>query len=164
VPFPKPRALPKKIRVCFWVRNLFMTKHCISGSPARFFFFFYLKRMLKDGYQLVLGFTFTISLNHIYRLTRTYNHLSQLLWLPCSQKASTFWNHVRQSLTMSPLSSKRFHLSVSSIEDIKATDDSLGERKSAPRMRKVYRKLVRGKSNTPIYFRGGKNVGTVRRR
>jgi len=43
-------------------------------------------------------------------------------------------------------------------------DDSLEERKSALRMRKVYRKLVRGKSNMPMYFRGGKNVGTVRRR
>ena len=45
-----------------------------------------------------------------------------------------------------------------------AKDDSLEERKSARRMRKVYRKLVRGKSSMPRYFRGGKNVGTVRRR
>lgn len=29
--------------------------------------------------QLAYEFTFTISLNHIYRLTRTYNHLSQFL-------------------------------------------------------------------------------------
>lgn len=43
-------------------------------------------------------------------------------------------------------------------------DDSLEEMKSALRMRKVYRKPVRGKSNMPMYFRGGKNVGTVRRR
>lgn len=43
-------------------------------------------------------------------------------------------------------------------------DDSLEERKSARRMRNVYRKLVRGKSSMPMYFRGGKNVGTVRKR
>jgi len=65
---------------------------------------------------------------------------------------------------MSPLSSKLFHFAAYSTEGFEVRDDTLGERKSALRIRKVYRKLVRGKSKIPMYFRGGKNVGTVRRR
>jgi len=86
-----------------------------------------------------------------------YSHLSQVRWLSWAKKMWTFCFHVPRLLTNRPLLSYPFQPWLSRLDQ----SDRRGVDSIATTMRNPKRRDVRGRSTIPIYFLGGRKVGTV---